>query len=330
MNLRVCRRVSSILAVMLPAASVTAHAQVTRLFEDKTVPFEEGFRIYLVPDMEGMGSTVHITEVIAGNEAPRYKELTGPDYWDHYRQLLTQEANAVIDGARAAGAASFVVNEGHGGNRFANVIPWELDPDALLIRGYPKPMVMSTGIDSTFGTMMFTGAHAAPPNHAVMSHNYAFDEFTVNGKRLNEVGINALIGGAKGVSVSLVSGDDVLVKETQEILANGVIGVVTKIAVGHNAAVTYSPERVREKLRAAAEEAVRREMAGEFEPFVLDTPYRVEFKLRDSYPMSVPTAVDTISSYGLEKTGDRSYRMVTDDEDQIGYLLDAIEEIVLP
>jgi hypothetical protein len=46
--------------------------------------------------------------------------------------------------------------------------------------------------------------------------------------------------------------------------------------------------------------------------------------------MEVAIAVDTISSYGLEKTGDRSYRMVTDDEDQIGYLLDAIEEIVLP
>ena len=196
-------------SVLVWAAASAAPAQSTLLFADKTIPFEEGFRIYLVPDMEGMGSAVQVSEVIAGNEAPRYRDRTGPDYWNHYRQLLTQEANAVIEGARAAGAQSFVVNEGHGGNRFANVIPWELDSDALLIRGYPKPMVMSTGIDATFGTMMLTGAHAAPPNHAVMSHNYAFDEFTVNGKHLNEVGINALIGGAKGVSVSLVSGDDV-------------------------------------------------------------------------------------------------------------------------
>ncbi len=304
--------------------------QSTLLFADKTIPFEEGFRIYLVPDMEGMGSAVHPSEVIAGNEAPRYREVTGPDYWNHYRHLLTEEANAVIAGAREAGARSFVVNEGHGGNRFANVIPWELDPAALLIRGYPKPMVMSTGIDSTFGTMMFTGAHAAPPNHAVMSHNYAFDEFTVNGKRLNEVGINALIGGAKGVSVSLVSGDDVLVAETQEILGNGVIGVITKVAVGHNAAISYSPERVREMLREAAREAVRREMAGEFEPFTMERPYRVEFRLRASYPDEVEAAVDTISAYGLQKVGVRTYRMVTDDADQIGYLLDAVEEIVLP
>ncbi len=316
--------------LLLAMATPSAEAQSTLLFESKTIPFEEGFRVYLVPDMEGMGSAVQVTEVIAGNEAPRYRDRTGPDYWEHYRYLLTQEANAVIEGARAAGASSFVVNEGHGGNRFANIIPWELDPEALLIRGYPKPMVMSTGIDSTFGTMMFTGAHAAPPNHAVMSHNYAFDEFTVNGKRLNEVGINALIAGEKGVSVSMVSGDDVLVAETQEMLGNGVIGVVTKVAVGHNAAVTYSPTKVREMLRAAAEEAVRREMAGDFAPLVMEKPYTVEFKLRESYPVEVRAAVDTITTYPLVKNGERSYRFVTDDADQIGYLLDAIEEIVLP
>lgn len=312
------------------AVASPAPAQSTLLFADKVVPFEEGFRVYLVPDMEGMGSAVQIHEVIAGTEGERYRDRTSSDYWDHYRHLVTAEANAVIQGARTAGAGSFVVNEGHGGNRFANVLPWELDPEALLIRGYPKPMVMSTGIDSTFGTMMFTGAHAAPPAHAVMSHNYAFDAFTVNGKPLNEVAINALIGGAKGVSVSLVSGDDVLVDQTREMLGNGFIGIVTKVAVGHNAAVTYSPERVRGMLRAGAEEAVRREMAGEFAPFVMETPYRVEFRLRASYPDEVAAAVDTISSYGLEKMGDREYRMVTEDADQIGYLLDAIEEIVLP
>ena len=104
------------MTILILATVSTAPAQSTRLFMDKTVPFEEGFRIYLVPDMEGMGSAVLVTEVIAGNEAPRYRDRTGPDYWNYYRQLLTQEANVVIEGARAAGARSFVVNEGHGGN----------------------------------------------------------------------------------------------------------------------------------------------------------------------------------------------------------------------
>lgn len=310
--------------------AVEARAQGTLDYAHKRIPFEEGFRVYLVTDMEGMGSAVNIREVIAGTEGEQYRDRTGPDYWDHYRRLVTAEANAVISGARAAGAASFAVNEGHGGNRFSNLLPWELDPEAILIRGYPKPTVMSTGIDDTFGTMMFTGAHANAGSMGVMSHNYAFDRFTVNGTVLNEIGINALIAGEMGVSVSMISGDDVLVAETQEMLGNGVIGVVVKVAVGRNAAITYSPQRVRDMLRAAAEEAVRREMEGDFEPFVLDSPYRVEFTLRASYPESIVEGVDALEHFQLEKTGARSYRFETDQALQIGYLLDAIEGVVLP
>src|SRR5215210_30802 len=71
-------------------------------FRAKRVPHEAGFRVFIVPDMEGMGSVVGIREVIAGNEGERYKTLTSPDYWDHYRLLLTREVNATIRGARQA------------------------------------------------------------------------------------------------------------------------------------------------------------------------------------------------------------------------------------
>jgi D-amino peptidase len=277
-----------------------------------------------------MGSVVHTREIIAGNEAPRYRDLTSPDYWQQYRHLLTEEVNATIAGARAGGAQSFVVNEGHGGNLFANVLPWELDPAAILIRGYPKPIVMATAIDSTFGTMMFTGAHANAGSPGVMAHNFAFDMFSVNGRSLNEVAINGLIAGELGVSVSLVSGDDVLIAETREMLGNGFIGVVVKTAVGRNAAITYSPARVREMLRDSAEAAVRRERAGEFRPFTLERPYRVEFTLRGGYPQHYVEGVAAMSgAFRLERTGDRSWRMTTSSAREIGYLLDAIEEVVL-
>jgi D-amino peptidase len=212
---------------------------------------------------------------------------------------------------------------------FANVLPWELDSTAILVRGFPKPMVMVTGIDSTFGTMMFTGAHANAGSPGVMAHNFAFDEFTVNGRKLNEVGINALIAGEMGVSVSLVSGDDVLVAETQAMLDNGVIGVVVKKAVGRSAAITYSPTRVRRMLQTAAAEAVRRERRGDFRPFTLDRPYTVDLMLRRSFPDSIVTSVAGLTEFTLEKTGERSFRFVTDNARQIGYLLDVIEEVVL-
>ena len=298
-------------------------------YRAKQIPHEPGFRVFIVPDMEGMASAVDSREIIAGNEGERFKDLTSPDYWDRFRLLLTQEVNATIAGARLAGAGSFVVNEGHGGNLFANVLPWELDSSAILVRGFPKPLVMVTGIDSSFGTMMFTGAHANAGSPGVLAHNFAFDSFTVNGKVLNEVGINALIAGELGVSVSLVSGDDVLIAETQKMLPNGFVAIVTKRAVGRSAAITYSPAKVRRMLQTGAAEAVRRERRGDFKPLTLERPYRVDFKLRTSYPDSMVQQVAALSEFKLEKTGGRSFRYVTDSARQMGWLLDAIEEVVI-
>jgi D-amino peptidase len=177
--------------------------------------------------------------------------------------------------------------------------------------------------------MMFTGAHANAGSPGVMAHNFAFDSFTVNGRRLNEVGINALIAGEMGVSVSMVSGDDVLVAETKEILGNGVIGVVVKRAVGRMAAITYSPARVRRMLQVAAAEAVRREMAGEFKPFTLERPYRVEMKLRRGYSDSLVNTIAGLKDWQLERVGDRTFRLTTSSARDMGYLIDAIEEAVL-
>jgi len=323
-----------LVAIGVAAAGPAAHlaAQTPEgavVYPPKRVPPAEGFRVYIVPDMEGMGSTVSAREVIAGNEGERYRDASGPDYWSHFRSLLTQEVNAVIAGARRAGATSFVVNEGHGGNLFANVLPWELDPEAILIRGWPKPQVMSTGLDESFGTAMFTGAHANAGSPGVMAHSYSFDEFTVNGVKLNEVGINALVAGEMGVSVSLISGDDVLVAETKEMLHNGVIGVVDKIALSRSAAITYSPAKVREMLEEAAYEAVTREMAGDFAPLTMERPYRVDFTMRRSYPETFVRGVEALDGFDLEKTGERSFRYTAPDAKRLADLLNEIEKVVL-
>jgi D-aminopeptidase len=228
-------------------------------------------------------------------------------------------------------APSFVTNEGHGGNRFANLLPWALDQEAILIRGYPRPMVMSTGIDSSFGTMMMLAMHASWGKPGVMAHNYAFADFRVNGAPLNEVGINALVAGEQGVPVSLVSGDDELAKEVRELLGDRVVVVTVKTALGSAAAITHSPTVVRRMLEDGAREALRRAKAGEFKPFTLAKPYRVEFSLRPTYPQSMIEAMNGLAlEWKLEKTGPRAYRWQTSDAKQIAYLLDAIELVVLP
>jgi D-amino peptidase len=293
------------------------------------VPPPQGFRVFLITDMEGMASVVFNREIIAGVEGERYRNQSSPDYWEHYRGLFTQEVNAAITGARQGGAQSFVVNEGHGGNLFANLLPWALDTAALLVRGYPKPMVMSAGLDSTAGALFFIGAHANAGSPGVIAHTYAFDRLTVNGRVLNETGINALVASEYGVPVVLVSGDDVVVREAREQLGPQIITVTTKYALSRSAAVTYSPAVVRRMLADSAALAVRRAMRGEFKPFKLEKPYQVEFILRRSYPPEYAAAVDTISGFRLTKTADRTWRYSTNDARELARLLDAIELIVL-
>jgi D-amino peptidase len=299
-------------------------------FAAKRVPFEAGFRIYYIVDMEGMGSAVNIREVIAGNEGERYKDRSSTDYWNFYRGLLTDEVNASIAGARSAGARSFVVNEGHGGNLFANVLPWQLDPDAILIRGYPKPLVMSTAIDSTFGGIIFTGAHANAGSPGVMAHTYAFDRFAVNGRVLNEPGINALIAGELGVPLIMVAGDDVVVDESKQILGQDLVGVIVKTAVGPSAAITYSPKRVQQMLRDSTNVAVKRAMEKRYKPFTLERPYQVEFTVRRAFPAAFITGIDSLmTAHRFQKTGDRTYKLTSSSAREIGFLLDAIERVVL-
>src|SRR5690606_42003790 len=107
-----------------------------------------------------------------------------------------------------------------GGDRGAVLPPWSLDPEAIVIRGYPRPMVMSTGIDGTFATVMMRAMHASPARRGVMAHSYAFQDFTVNGTPLNEVGINALVAGEAGVPVSLVSWAAELEQEVRALLGD--------------------------------------------------------------------------------------------------------------
>ena len=205
----------------------------------------DGFSVYIIADMEGLAGAVrNQTEM-------RPVSRGGSPQHERFREELTDEVNALIAGARAAGATQFIVNEGHGGTLFRNVLVDQLDPEAILIRGYPKPIVMSTGLNPMVDAMMIVGAHANAGSPGVISHNFAFDSFTVNGKVLNEAGIAAFIGGEMGVPMALASGDDALTAETREML--GPLETVTvKTVFSRSAAAVLPPATVHRLLRQAA------------------------------------------------------------------------------
>jgi D-amino peptidase len=282
-----------------------------------------GFSVYIIGDMEGLAAAVRnqteMKPVSRGGSAQH----------ERFRRELTEEINAVIAGAREAGATQFIVNEGHGGTLFRNVLVDELDPDAILIRGYPKPIVMSTGLNPMVDAMMIVGAHANAGSPGVISHNFAFDSFTVNGTALNEAGIAAFIGGEMGVPMALASGDDALVAETREMLGN-LETVTVKTAFSRSAAAVLPPATVHRLLRAAAARAVRRVRSGEIRPLVLERPYRVRFCLRRSFTADDWVRETVARLDGVRPDGGAGcFAYGSDSAEAVGNLLNEIEWTVL-
>jgi D-amino peptidase len=282
-----------------------------------------GFSVYIIADMEGLAAAVRNgTEMKPGGRE-------GSPQHQRFRQELTDEINALITGARAAGATQFIVNEGHGGTLFRNVLVEKLDPEAILIRGYPKPIVMSTGLNPMVDAMMIVGAHANAGSPGVISHNFAFDSFTVNGKVLNEAGIAAFIGGEMDVPMALASGDDVLTAETREML--GPLETVTvKTAFSRSAAAVLPPATVHRQLREAAARAVRRVKAGELRPLKTNKPYQVRFCLRQSFTKDdwVRETVGRLEGVSAN-AGRGCFAYTTDSAEAVGNLLNEIEWTVL-
>jgi D-amino peptidase len=282
-----------------------------------------GFSVYIIADMEGLAGAVrNQTEM-------RPVSRGGSPQHERFRQELTDEVNALITGARAAGATQFIVNEGHGGTLFRNVLVDRLDPEAILIRGYPKPIVMSTGMNPMVDAMMIVGAHANAGSPGIISHNFAFDSFTVNGKVLNEAGIAAFIGGEMGVPLGLASGDDVLTAETREML--GPIETVTvKTAFSRSAAAVLPPATVHRMLRQAAARAVRRVKAGELKPLKLQKPYRVRFCLRRSFTEDewVRKTVGRLEGVA-DGASQGCFAYTSNSAEEVGNLLNEVEWTVL-
>jgi D-amino peptidase len=225
-------------------------------------------KIYISADIEG----------VAGVVAAQHGQPGNPEY-ERARRLMTEEANAAIDGAFAGGATEVVVNDSHG--PMINLLPELLDDRAELILGKPKPVNMFAGLDGDFTGVMCVGYHAGAGRHGVLSHTtngFAFRAIRLNGIDCAEATIYGAYAGSLGVPVILLTGDDVLAAECGPLFPGAECAVV-KHALGHRAARALSPARSRDLIREAAERAVR--TAADVAPFVVEAPYRLEIDLNN-------------------------------------------------
>lgn len=230
---------------------------------------QEDLKVFISVDMEG------ITGVINWEDVSR----DGKDY-GLFRRIMTEEANAAIEGALAAGATEIVVRDSHGSAR--NILPDLLNPNAKLIRDWANsPLSMMEGIDESFDAVIFIGYHArANTPNATLDHTMsssAVYDVVLNGKKMPEAGINAYIAGNFGVPVVLVAGDKAICEQVKELFGD-VETVAVKEGIG-NAAKMLHPKMSQKLIKEKTTEALRR--LGDFKPFTLTPPYTMEIVFRN-------------------------------------------------
>jgi D-amino peptidase len=256
---------------------------------------QDGLKIYISADMEG------VVGAVTG-------EQLGPDGFEYerFRQFMTNEVNAAIDAARAAGATEFVVSDSHGNGQ--NLLIEQLPDDVTVIRSWPREHEMMAGIDETFDGVIFTGYHASTNNtRGVRAHTMSSANITslrLNGMTMTEGGINAAIAGHFGVPVIMVSGDDIAVAENQVIIGD-IEGAVVKWSSGFHSARTLTPEAAYEVIRTRTKSAIDR--IDEFEPYVLETPITLELSLKHYRPvelLSYLSNVEKVNSHTIKFVGE--------------------------
>ena len=155
--------------------------------------------------MEGSTGVVSAAQVRAGRAEYAFGRA---------RQL--GDVRAAARGALDAGAERVIICDAHGA--MTNLDIAEFGKSVMLAGGSPKVLGMVEGVAGC-AAAFFVGYHAmAGTEKAVLDHT--FDSRTiyglaVNGVKMGETGVNALLCGALGVPVALAAGDDALCAEAR-------------------------------------------------------------------------------------------------------------------
>ncbi len=255
----------------------------------------DGLKIYISADMEG------VVGAVTGDQL-------GPSGFEYgrFREFMTREVLAAIGAAKAAGATEVLVSDSHGNGE--NILIEMLPEDVMLVRSWPRPLMMMQGIDETFDAAIFLGYHAGTHNtegvraHTISSARLA--DVRLNGRSVPEAGINAAIAGHFGVPVIMISGDDAAVEEAQELIGD-MEGAVVKWNYGFHAARTLTPAAAYKLIAEKVTAAIAR--LDSFEPFVMSAPVTLDVRFKSYRPaqmMSYLSIVEQVDSHTIRYIGD--------------------------
>lgn len=250
-------------------------------------------KVYISVDIEGVAGITHWDEA----------EKNHAD-WQEFREQMTREAVAAIEGAQIAGATEILVKDAHSSGR--NIIASMLPGDVRLVRAWMgHPLCMIQELDESFDAVMMVGYHsAAGSEENSLAHTLSHDaaEIRINGRRASEYLIHALGSSMLGVPTVFVSGDKGLMDEIAEVNS-----AVTLCAVKEGrgqSTVSMTPAAACKAIREGAAASLRTQLKDS----LLQVPEHVIVEITYSNPV---LAARHQWYPGMQHIGNRTVRFET-------------------
>lgn len=258
-------------------------------------------RVVIFCDMEG----------VCGIQAWEQVDGRHPAYSDG-RRLYTNEINAAVRGAKAAGATDIIVVDCHGaggGFKFKSFIPDQLEAGAQYVLGHPWARY-TEAFEQGCDAILFVGAHAmAGVPDGVLCHTVSSEEWHhawINDTLVGESGILAAVAGCWNVPVIFAAGDEATCREVTELLGEDVVTAAVKKGLGRFSARNMAPSDACALIEKKIAEAILRKKWPQ--------PYKPQGPVTFRVEVATPDAVnDFVGRAGVVAEGPRLISCTAED-----------------
>lgn len=202
-------------------------------------------KVFISSDIEGTAGITH------WDEAEKAKAV-----YPEFRELMTGEVLAAIEGAIEGGATEILLKDAHDSGR--NIITANLPSCVRIIRGWSgTPLSMVQGIDEGFDVAVFTGYHSragAETNPLAHTMNLRVNELRLNGVPASEFHLHATAAAYYNVPAVFLSGDKAICEDARRLNPNMVTVPVLE-GLGRST-ISIAPAVARANIKAGVKKAL--------------------------------------------------------------------------
>ncbi len=241
-------------------------------------------KAFVSVDLEGMPYIV----------IPGHLNIKGTLY-DEARKIATKVTLAVVEELHKNGFDEVVVADSHG--PMVNVLVDDLPEYVEIVRGYPRPMSMVSGVNGC-DVAVFLGYHAKfGTAKSSFDHTYSgssINRIEVNGVQVSEFLLNAYAAGDFNVPVILVAGEAQLLDDDVKKYAPWAENVALKHSLSRVSARSPSMVKIEKELKEAVNRAVANFKQNKAKPLVAEKPVKTRVTFLVSHFADVAELLPTV------------------------------------